>query len=157
MKTKLNGIEKLRKAVDKDLKESSLHDYESKYQWILKRADHYAEMFNATRDEIIEKWEEDRSYWYMNYYQDSNQPLLSGGSIKVFSTTSEALDSFEDKGFRCPKCAGVSKDPYECSEESCDWKSYGVFGTMGKGVYVAVKEKLMVTEIFKPIAWEGGE
>lgn len=157
MKTKLNGIEKLRKAVDKDLKESSLHDYESKYQWILERADHYAEVFNATRDEIIEKWEEDRSYWYMNYYQDSNQPLLSGESIKVFATTDEALDSFEDKGFRCPKCAGESKDPYECSEESCDWKSYGLFGTMGKGVHVAVKEKLMVTEIFKPIAWEGGE
>lgn len=60
------------------------HDYCGKYKWILERAQHYAEKSNKTTDEIIKSWEEDRSYWYMNYYQDCNQPLIEADNVILF-------------------------------------------------------------------------
>jgi len=36
----------------------------------------------------------------------------------------------------------------------CDWKVYGLFKDLGKGVYIFVKEKMRGETIFKPIAWE---
>jgi hypothetical protein len=51
------------------------HKYCDKYKWVIERAKHYAQKTGIPYEEIIEIWEEDRSYWYMNYYQDCNQPL----------------------------------------------------------------------------------
>jgi len=51
------------------------HKYCDKYKWVIERAKYYAQKIGRPYEEIIEIWEEDRSYWYMNYYQDNNQPL----------------------------------------------------------------------------------
>jgi hypothetical protein len=51
------------------------HKYCDKYKWVIERAKHYAEKTGKTYEEVIEIWESNRTYWYMNYYQDSNQPL----------------------------------------------------------------------------------
>lgn len=51
------------------------HKYCDKYKWVIDRAKHYAEKTGKTYEEIIEIWESNRTYWYMNYYQDCNQPL----------------------------------------------------------------------------------
>lgn len=51
------------------------HKFCDKYKWVIERAKYYAEKTGKTYEEIIEIWEENRSYWYMSYYQDSNQPL----------------------------------------------------------------------------------
>ena len=45
------------------------HDYCGKYKWVLERAKHYAEKTGKTVEEVMEIWENDRTYWYMNYYQ----------------------------------------------------------------------------------------
>ena len=39
-------------------------------------------------------------------------------------------------------------------KRKCNWKSYGLFGTLNKGITVVVKEDLQSVEIFMPIAWE---
>ena len=57
------------------------HDHCGKYKWALDRAKHYAEKTGKTVEEVITIWETDRSYWYMNYYQEANQPLLTSESI----------------------------------------------------------------------------
>lgn len=49
--------------------------YCDKYKWVIDRAKYYAEKTGKTYEEIIEIWEENRTYWYMGYYQDCNQPL----------------------------------------------------------------------------------
>jgi hypothetical protein len=41
--------------------------------------------------------------------------------------------------------------------KTCDWKVYGLFGHMGKGVSVYGKEKLRSDKLFMPVAWEPRE
>jgi hypothetical protein len=75
-------------------------------------------------------------------------------------------NSIGEKGFRCPACGGVSKNPYACNSGLplkgtknglCDWKVYGLFSDMGKGIFVYCKDKLKGEAIFMPLAWEAEE
>lgn len=52
------------------------HKYCDKYKWVIERAKHYANKTGKSFEEIIEIWEKNRTYWYMNYYQDNKQPLI---------------------------------------------------------------------------------
>ncbi len=52
------------------------HRYCDKYKWVMDRAKHYSEKSGKSVEEIIKVWEENRTYWYMNYYQEVNQPLF---------------------------------------------------------------------------------
>ncbi|MCK5606795.1 hypothetical protein KAR91_33140 [Candidatus Pacearchaeota archaeon] len=164
------GIEAIKEAIKRDISEDEncfnengcpktrtkcFHKYCDKFQWIMERAEHYADKLGCTKEEIIDKWEKGRNYWYMNYYQDSRMPLIEG--CKVFETKEELLDSIGKDGFRCPKCEGISKDPYTCSCEDCDWKSYGLFGTLGKGVDLVIKSTLDQDHIFMPVVWEASK
>lgn len=128
------------------------HDYCGKFKWILDRAKHYADVLGTSQESVLKDWENARSYWYMNYYQDCNQPLIK--NVKVFDTIELLKESIAGKGFRCPKCNGISTDAYKCTCENCDWKSYGLFGTMGKGVDILVKSNMKTSHIFFPVAWE---
>ena len=145
---------------------NNFHDYRGKLAWIVERAIHYAEKTGLSAVDILTAWEEKRSYWYMNYYQEANQPKISGDSVRVFETVEDMTASIGKSGFRCPYCKGVSKSPYECDsgvkvtlsnkkgKHPCNWKVYGLFGAMGRGVYVFVKSALRGENIFVPIAWE---
>ena len=129
------------------------HKYCDKYKWVLDRADEYAKTLGVTKDEVLKVWEEGRTYWYMNYYQDCNQPQIQDGSVYVFDSAKEFWAK-AGEAFRCPSCGKISKMAYECSQDGCDWKSYGLFGTNGKGVTIITKDTLQSTHIFKPVAFE---
>lgn len=169
------GIDSLREAVSRDCKEAGgslneggcgkcgakcCHRYCDKFKWVVDRAAQYAEKLGLDRDELLSSWEEDRNYWYMNYYQECNQPEITSERVRVFDTVEELLSSIEGKGFRCPACGGVSKSPYECKGnvksdgKACDWKVYGLFGDLGKGIFVFCKDKLKGERMFMPLAWE---
>ena len=131
-------------------------EYCEKFKWVIDRAKHYAEKTGLSVKEVLESWEEHRSYWFLNYYQDCNQPELKGETV-FFASVEEWRKSVGDKGFRCPMCGGVSTDPCECNSglpmkngKTCDWKTYG-FIPSGISVYF-VKERRNA-RIFKPIAW----
>ncbi|RKJ35209.1 hypothetical protein D7X33_38520, partial [Butyricicoccus sp. 1XD8-22] len=74
-KIKQIGRESLKKAVQYDIDSKRTFDTEKglweKYDWIIKRAEHYAEKTGLHVDEILNAWEEDRDYWYQNYYQEA--------------------------------------------------------------------------------------
>lgn len=138
-------------------------EYRTKIDWIIARAQHYAEKTGLTPEAILDAWEKRRDYWYMNFYQEANQPLIQGDKVRVFETVADLLSSVGTTGFRCPACGGISTNPYECNSgklmpiatrKVCDWKVYGLFGHMGKGVSVFVKEKTQIDKLFKPVAWE---
>lgn len=155
------GYRKLLAAVERDEKQSpNFHDYRGKLDWIVARANHYAEKTGLSPEAILDSWEKDRSYWYMNYYQDANQPSIASDRVRVFETVADLLAAVGKTGFRCPNCGAVSKSPYTCDSGAkvagkvCDWKVYGLFGHMGKGIAVFVKEKLTVENLFMPVAWE---
>lgn len=45
-----------------------------KFRWVIGRAQHYAHILNVPIEEVLNRWEENRTYWWLNYYQDSHQP-----------------------------------------------------------------------------------
>lgn len=129
------------------------HRYCDKFKWVIDRAKAYEKSLGIPWETILYSWEKDRSYWYMNYYQDCNQPEITSKRVKVFDTVQDFISSAGKKEFRCPSCGGVSTDPYACNG-GCDWKVYGLFGDMGKGVFVYIKEKVRGETIFMPLSWE---
>lgn len=143
---------------------SCFHAYCDTYKWVIDRAQHYAEKTGSQWEEIVASWESDRNYWYVNYYQEGNQPKLDG-NVRVFDTMADLRDSIgTPMRFRCPACKGSSTSPYECDSgkmlgknKVCDWKSWGLLRCLGEGATVYVKERLKVETIFMPIAWEGIE
>jgi hypothetical protein len=163
------GFRKLVSAVERDeVKWPRAHNYREKLEWVVARAKHYADKTGLTPEAILDAWEKRRDYWYMNYYQDANQPAIEADRVRVFETVADLLASVGSSGFRCPHCGGVSKSPYECDsgvlvnlmnsksrkKEPCDWKVYGLFGHMGNGIAAYVKEKMALEKLFMPIAWE---
>lgn len=139
------------------------HLYCDKFKWVIDRAKHYSEKLGIPWETILDSWEADRDYWYMNYYQDCKQPRIEedGNRVRVFDTVDDLLSSVGKSGFRCPCCGGVSTSPYECNSgvvrsdgTVCDWKVYGLFGDLGKGVFVYCKDKVRGERMFMPIAWE---
>lgn len=165
-----DGYRKLLAAVEYDeTKKPRFHDYRGKLNWIVNRAKHYAEKTGLSPEAILDAWDAGRNYWYMNYFQDANQPLLDAANVRVFQTVDEIWQSIGDKGFRCPYCNGVSKDPSKCDSglqvkrlngkglETCNWKAYGLFRDLGKGVHLFCVEKMRSQLIFMPIAWEANQ
>jgi hypothetical protein len=159
------GYQSLLADVERDeQKHPNFHDYRGKLSWIIERAEHYAEKTGLSASDILDAWEKQRNYWYMNYYQDCNQPLLTNDRVKVFETVDELHRSIGKQGFRCPRCETVSKSPYVCDSgaeiepgKACDWKVYGLLGDLGKGAFIFVKEQMRGERIFMPVAWEGGD
>lgn len=161
----MTGKEKLLADISRDIdgntSSRSKEELMEKFEWITDRAQHYAEKTGLTADEVLDAWEENRNYWYLNYYQEAHQPKIEGDKVRVFDTVDDFRSSVTDEGFRCPSCNGVSKDPQECTSgivrsdgKTCDWKSYGLFGTMGKGATIFLKSDVQVIQIFNAVAWE---
>ena len=44
------------------------------FKWVIGRALHYAHIFGLPLDFILDSWEDNRTYWWLNYYQESRQP-----------------------------------------------------------------------------------
>lgn len=130
-------------------------EYCSKFKWAVDRAKHYAEKTDLSYLEILKSWEEERDYWFMNYYQDCKQPEIKDDNVHIFDTVEGFLASLQGKDFRCPSCGSDSSNGVHCRK--CDWKAYGLLGCLGKGVTVFVKEKMALATIFVPIAWETQE
>lgn len=160
--TECEGYKKLLAAVEDDERRSpGFHDYRGKLAWVLAQVQHYAQVTGLEASVILDACEKRRNYWYMNFYQESRLPRLDGKRVKIFATQAELQAAVGTQGFRCPRCGGVSTSHEECNSglkigknEVCDWKTYGLFGTLGQGVFVFVKEPVIWGDIFTPIAWE---
>lgn len=88
-------------------------EWRQKYEWALARAQQYADALGTDRETVLAAWEEDRDYWYVNYYQESNQPDLTGEigvvTLAEWRAEGEQLYGKEqlDWRFRCPACGHV--------------------------------------------------
>lgn len=144
------------------------HDYEiscfchheggeccQKFKWACDRAYYTAVATGLDWKDILASWESHRDYWYMNYYQPANQPEIGGGNVFVFDDASAFKAAIGNAGFICPNCGHVGSNPYECTGSDCDWKSYGLFGCMGKGAHIFLKDAMRGETIFMPVALAG--
>ncbi|MDO8654217.1 MAG: hypothetical protein Q7R66_18760 [Undibacterium sp.] len=123
----------------------------------------YSQVLGMSEDQIMVAIESKRDYSAINFYQNSKFPSLE--NVVVFESTEEVKGRYPSGKYRCPSCNGISTDPYVCNvapasgKKQCDWKSYGLFGTLGKGLRVVVRstflEHPVVHEIFMPLEAEG--
>ncbi|GGN54943.1 hypothetical protein [Oceanobacillus indicireducens] len=159
---KCEGYLKLRKLADENI-EHGWEDYRvnPKFDWVIERAKHYSDKLSVPINDILNSWVDGCDYSFMNYFQDANQPEINADKVRVFETIEDMLQAIGDKEFRCPSCDGVSTNPYSCNSgeemsegKICDWKVYGLFGDLGKGVHVYIKNKLKGEDIFMPLSWE---
>lgn len=127
------------------------------------RLDHYSLHLGIEQEQLLRAWEEKRRVNAINHYQECHFPDVS--SVHVFKSLDEFKSRFTSGKFRCPSCEQETTDPYECNsghvksdDKACDWKAYGLFGTLGKGIEVIVLEDFMKTgaihSIFSPIELE---
>lgn len=130
-------------------------------KYLRAKLDEYSKALNIPQEEILKAWERDRTYSAINYYQESNQPSIKSDKVKVFETVEELMKAIGKHEFRCPACNGISTSPYKCNSgkdmtkgKTCDWKVYGLFGDLGKGIHVFCKDKMIGETIFMPLSWE---
>lgn len=126
----------------------------------------YAEVLGLSQLDVLVAVEKARDYSAPNYYQEANFPKLD--DVSVYATRDEFLAAVPSRQFRCPVCNGVSKDPSRCDSgvvtsagKVCNWASYGLFRTMGKGLRVVLKDSFLsdpvIYEIFMPLELEKQE
>lgn len=84
------------------LKEAYKHDLFKKYRnkkqlldkfnWVICRAKHYSYHTGMSLEDVLNMWENKRTYWWIGYYSNQNQPKLSSslrpqgfrGAIKYY-------------------------------------------------------------------------
>lgn len=145
-------IEKLKDYAHKNEDCGQTCEFCQTFKWAIDRAKHYEKNLGISWEDVLSSWEEDRNYWYMNYYQGSNQREIKSGTTKVFENIDEFRKSVGSDGFRCPSCGSITNDPYKCG--NCDWVVFGLLGDLGKGIFVYIKDKIGGQTIFMPVAWE---
>lgn len=52
------------------------------FNWIICRAKHYSNHTGKPIEIILLEWEQGRTYWWLNYYQEGNQPKFTSKSLK---------------------------------------------------------------------------
>lgn len=80
-----DGYKSLKAAYIFDVKESMKYrnpmreksEFIKHFQWVISRAKHYACHQGLSIETVLNSWEEKRSYWWLNFYQDCNQPKLN--------------------------------------------------------------------------------
>lgn len=60
-------------------------EWKKHLDWALERASQYANALNVDRETVLEAWESDRDYWYVNYYQEFNQPSLENKNVVMMA------------------------------------------------------------------------
>jgi len=160
MTTTVEIIQKIAASIHKNnpvrLAEQRIGDVQALLDRVLPE---YSAALGLTPDEVLAAIEACRDVTAPNYYQDANFPRLDG--VRVFDTPAAFVAANPSGRYICPSCGGHSTDPYECDTgtvrdgKACNWKSYGLFRTAGKGLRVLVKstfkESPRVHEIFMPL------
>jgi hypothetical protein len=128
--------------------------FDTKLKWLRKMVEQYAEKLNMSIGDVVDNFENNRSYSWPNYYQEANFPNLDEvESITVYET----LDEFKlkNKKFKCPACENIYTHPRQCEHRikqdgKCDWTAGGLFQI---GLHhVVIKDKSLVPiAIFEPV------
>ena len=117
------------------------------------RLENYCNVTGIPENKILVAFEKIRGVNTVNFYQESRLPLLE--NVHIFETLDDFKKEFPSGKYICPKCEKESNDPYECTQEKCDWKVYGLFGDLGKGIKVIIKDRFLENpipiNIFRPI------
>lgn len=87
------------------------HRYCDTFAWVMSRVTHYHDLTGIPAEYILNRLEERRTYWYMNYYQESNHPRLIPSRIVYLDIDPRVVSPL----FHCDACGGASTHPVVCS------------------------------------------
>ena len=73
-------------------------EFYKKFQWVINRCIHYSQALNKTPWEVLDAWESKRDYWWMNFYQDSNQPKIRKESISKKPRNVRGIKKYYKRG-----------------------------------------------------------
>lgn len=125
---------------------------------------HYSKVLGYTQQEVLQALEDKRKYWSANYYRF---PRINSRVI-IYNTLEDYHKDCPSGKFICPACNSISTSCDVCNSgkdmspgKKCDWKAFGLFGTMGKGYKFIIKDEFLeephVYNIFMPIEKVEGE
>ena len=174
------GIQTLQEAIKKHcslFNPEQLHDekcrYCPTYFWVLERASQYAEFSGKSVEDVVMAWERVRDYWYLNFYQDCNQPDLKKAHVEVLSYANWTKELTEKWGenskqwkFKCVQCGHAqcvqdfldakvsepeSKVYFSCigrwvKDVGCDWTLGGLFSIHKRMV---ISPELQIIPVFE--------
>jgi len=83
-----DGYKSLKAAYVRDVQKSAKFkrpmrdkvEFLTQFRWVIGRAKHYAHHTGRSMESILNEWEENRAYWWLNYYQDCRQPKFHSGA-----------------------------------------------------------------------------
>lgn len=52
------------------------------FRWVMARAQHYAVRQGCSVEVVLNTWEANRDYWWLNYYQEGKKPKLPSGKSR---------------------------------------------------------------------------
>ncbi len=114
------------------------------------RLDDYHKVTGFSKKNILYALEKKRNVNTVNFYQESVLPLLK--NVYVFETIEDLKNKFSSNKFVCSGCGKISKDPFLCTQDGCNWKSWGLFRG---GISVIIKDSFLdhpvPIDMFKPI------
>ena len=92
-------------------------EWKAKLDWVLARAEQYANRLGIDRETVLAAWEKRRDIWFVNYYQESHQPDLSNRSVVTLAEWEAEGQRLYGKNkldwkFRCPACGHI-QTPHE--------------------------------------------
>lgn len=98
--SKCPGYISLKKCYTNDLikKQRSKKELLKLFNWVICRAKHYSYVKNTPIEEILNGWESDRNYWWLNYYQECKQPKFNSYSLKPLNING-MRKQFKQHGF----------------------------------------------------------
>jgi hypothetical protein len=149
------GIPRMKNSWTKSYKEATKH-----IRFVNGITFHYANRLGFTQQEVLQALEDKRTYWSANYYQSANFPRISK-RVAVYETMDDFHKDCPSSKYMCPACNSVSTNSSVCDSgvvikgKKCDWKAYGLFGTIGKGYRFLIKKEFLtephIYNIFMPV------
>lgn len=123
----------------------------------------YSAVLGIPQPDLLAAFEKRRSYSAINYYQRANFPSLD--KVTLLKDLAEFKQRYPSGRYICPLCGGESTNAYECNtgrsvgqgnaKQICNWKSYGLFRTAGKGMRIVLLDGFLenpkVQDIFMPL------
>lgn len=139
--------------------------------FLFNRVPQYAKIMNKSEVDTLDILAKSRNCNFVNYFQNANIPDLD--DVMVFKSLDEFKQRFPSGKSVCPCCNAITTNYQECNSgvkliahskpkksktnegKVCDWKIYGLFGDLGKGIKILILDKIeefpRPTRIFKPI------
>jgi len=126
------------------------HKYCDRFRWAADRFEYYSNMTGIPVDDIARAFEEVRTYWYMNYYQESNLPKFGRHSDPAHvGRMHDRIVEIHGKISSKKKCLNALHQEYDKEEIELLNKSIVALNQEGKTLVATLKVSEILSLVFQ--------